>query len=203
VSARHESVAVSRGGRVGEDGTVESLARLREQRMFSCRLSPDRALGSVEEADAFLQDRGLLTRTADCALPSLYEACHEDPYQPGSPGFATWPATKWPWFGELADCGHLIAAVHRGKSLLISGAVARLVDPICRAEITRMRAADRGWGRLLDHLAAAGPSSIGPTGRAGAQAAGDESAAGTAGAVRRDRVTIAARHRRPGTSALQ
>jgi hypothetical protein len=147
-------------GRVGEDETVESLARLREQRMFSCRLSPDRALGSVEEADAFLRDRGLLTRTADCALPSLYEACHEDPYRPGSPGFATWPATKWPWFGELAGRGHLIAAVHRGKSLLISGAVARLLDPICRAEITRMRAADRGWGRLLDHLAAAGPSSI-------------------------------------------
>jgi hypothetical protein len=160
VSARHDSVAVSRGGQVGEDETVESLARLREQRMFSCRLSDDRALGSVEEADAFLRDRGLLTRTADCALPSLYEACHEDPYRPGSPGFATWPATKWPWFGELAGRGHLIAAVHRGKSLLISGAVARLVDPICRAEITRMRAADRGWGRLLDHLAAAGPSSI-------------------------------------------
>ena len=147
-------------GRVGEDGTVESLARLREQRMFSCRLSPDRAPGSVEEADAFLRDRGLLTRTADCALPSLYGACHEDPYRPGSPGFATWPATKSPWFGELAGRSHLIAAVHRGKSLLISGAVARLVDPICRAEITRMRAADRGWGRLLDHLAAAGPSSI-------------------------------------------
>jgi hypothetical protein len=160
VSARHDSVAVSRGGQVGEDETVESLARLGEQRMFSCRLSDDRALGSVEEADAFLRDRGLLTRTADCALPSLYEACHEDPYRPGSPGFATWPATKWPWFGELAGRGHLIAAVHRGKSLLISGAVARLVDPICRAEITRMRAADRGWGRLLDHLAAAGPSSI-------------------------------------------
>jgi hypothetical protein len=114
----------------------------------------------VKEADTFLQDRGLLTRTADCALPSLYEACHEDPYQPGRPGFATWPATKWPWFGELADRGHLITAVRRGKSLLISGAVARLLDPICRAEITRMGTADRGWGRLLDHLAAAGPSSI-------------------------------------------
>ena len=50
--------------------------------------------------------------------------------------------------------------MHRGKSLLISGAVARLLDPICRAEITRMGTADRGWGRLLDHLAAAGPSSI-------------------------------------------
>jgi hypothetical protein len=139
---------------------VESLTWLREQRAFLCRLSPDRALGSVEEADTFLRDRGLLTRTADCALPSLYEACHEDPYQPGSPGFATWPATRWPWFGELADRGHLITAVHRGKSLLISGAVARLLDPICRAEITRMGSADRGWGRLLDHLAAAGPSSI-------------------------------------------
>ena len=147
-------------GRAGEDGTVESLARLREQRTFCCRLSPDRALGSVEEADAFLRDRGLLTRTGDCALPSLHEACHEDPYRPGSPGFATWPATKWPWFGELAGRGHLIAAVHRGKSLLVCGEVARLLDPICRAEITRMRAADRGWGRLLDHLAAVGPSSI-------------------------------------------
>jgi len=78
----------------------------------------------------------------------------------GQPRLRTWPATKWPWFGELAGRGHLIAAVHRGKSLLVAGAVARLLDPICRAEITRMRAADRGWGRLLDHLAAAGPSSI-------------------------------------------
>ena len=128
--------------------------------MFRCRLSPDRALGSVEVADAFLRDRGLLTRTADCALPSLYEACHEDPYQPGRPGFATWPATRWPWFGELGERGHLIVAVHCGKSLLVSGEVARLLDPICRAEITRMRAADRGWRQLLDHLAAAGPSSI-------------------------------------------
>lgn len=139
---------------------MEVLAALREQRAFRCRLTLDRALGSMAEAEAFLLDRGLLTRTADCALPSLYAACHEDPYQPGSPGFATWPATKWPWFGELGDRGHLIAAVHRGKSLLLSGEVARLLDPICRAEISRMRAADRGWGRLLDHLAAAGPSSI-------------------------------------------
>ena len=108
----------------------------------------------------FLRDRGLLTRTADCALPSLYEACHEDPCKIGGVGFAAWPATKWPWFGELAGRGHLVAAVHRGKNLLVTGEVARLLDPICRAEIERMRAADRGWARLLDHLAAAGPSSI-------------------------------------------
>jgi hypothetical protein len=140
--------------------TMESLAELRERRSFQCRLTPDRALRSVAEADAFLRDRGFLTRTADCALPSLYEACHEDPYQPGSPGFATWPVTKWPWFGELAERGHLVAAVHRGKNLLVTSSVARMLDPICRAELDRMRAADRGWARLLDHLAAAGPSSI-------------------------------------------
>jgi hypothetical protein len=139
---------------------VESLAGLRVQRRFQCRLAPDWALRSLEEADAFLRDRGLLTRTADCALPSLYEACHEDPYKPGSAGFAAWPATKWPWFGELAGRGYLVTAVHRGKNLLVSGEVARLLDPICRAEIKRMRAADRGWRRLLDHLAAAGPSSV-------------------------------------------
>ena len=67
---------------------------------------------------------------------------------------------KWPWFGELAARGYLIVAVHRGKNLLVTDAVARLLDPICRAEIERMRAADRGWRRLLDHLAAAGPSSV-------------------------------------------
>jgi hypothetical protein len=139
---------------------VESLTGLLEQRAFECRLAPDRALRTVAEAEAFLRGRGLLTRTADCALPSLYEACHEDPYKPGSPGFATWPATKWPWFGELAGRGYLVTAVHRGKNLLVTDEVAGLLDPICRAEITRMRQADAGWGRLLDHLAAVGPSSI-------------------------------------------
>jgi hypothetical protein len=103
--------------------SVELLGELLERRVFDCRLAPDRPLGTLAEAEAFLQDRGLLTRTADCALPSLYEACHEEPYQPGSPGFASWPATKWPWFGELAERGYLIAAVHRGKNLLVTGEV--------------------------------------------------------------------------------
>ena len=139
---------------------MESLAELRERRAFECRLVPGRALASLAEADAFLRDRGLLTRTADSALPSLYEACQEEPYQPGGQGFATWPATKWPWFGELAGRGYLVTAVHRGKNLLVTGEVARLLDPICRAETDRMRAADRDWARLLDHLAAAGPSGL-------------------------------------------
>jgi hypothetical protein len=93
-------------------------------------------------------------------LPSLYGACHEEPYLPGGVGFATWPATKWPWFGQLGERENLIVAVHRGKNLLVSPGVAGLLDPICRAEIARMRAADRGCALLLDHLAVVGPSSL-------------------------------------------
>jgi hypothetical protein len=137
---------------------MESLAELRERRAFECRLTPDRALASLDEAEAFLRERALLTRTPDCALPSLYEACHESPYRPGTAGFGSWPATKWPWFGALTERGHLCVAVHRGKNLLVSAEAAALLDPIARAETERMRAEDPGWRRLLDHLARVGPS---------------------------------------------
>ena len=50
--------------------------------------------------------------------------------------------------------------MHRGKNLLVSPGVAALLDPICRAEIERMRATAPDWDRLLDHLTVAGPSTI-------------------------------------------
>jgi hypothetical protein len=139
---------------------VDTLQELRERRAYECRLTPDRALETLDEAEAFLVDRGLLTRTADGALPSLFEACHEDPYAPASSGFGTWPATKWPWFGELAERGYLVLKVHRGKSLLVTDHVARLLDPICHAELSRMDRTDEDWTPLLRHLAAAGPSTL-------------------------------------------
>ena len=139
---------------------IASMEELRERRAYECRLTPDRALQSLDEAETFLLDRGLLTRTADSALPSLFEACHEEPYAPESPGFGQWPRTKFPWFGELGARGHPIVAVHRGKGLLVSPEVMRLLDPICRAEIARMEAVDPDWARLLRHLAEAGPSEL-------------------------------------------
>jgi hypothetical protein len=140
---------------------VTTLAELEERRAYECRLTPDRALETLDEAEEFLGDRGLLTRTADSALPSLFEACHEEPYARESPGFGQWPATKFPWFGQLGARGHLVLAVHRGKSLLVTGEVAALLDPICHAELARMEAADEGWARLLNHLAETGPSELG------------------------------------------
>jgi hypothetical protein len=139
---------------------VSTLAELGERRAYECRLTPDRALETIDEADEFLCDRGLLTRTTDSALPGLFEACHEEPYAHDKPGFGQWPATKFPWFGQLGARGHLVLAVHRGKSLLATDAVAALLDPICRAELARLELEDENWARLLRHLADAGPSEL-------------------------------------------
>jgi hypothetical protein len=140
---------------------VTTLAELEQRRAYECHLTPDRALETLDEAEGFLRNRGLLTRTADSALPSLFEACHEEPYALESPGFGQWPATKFPWFGQLGARGHVILAIHRGKSLLVTDKVAALLDPILRAELARMEEANDGWARLLRHLADAGPSELG------------------------------------------
>lgn len=138
---------------------TDSLAALRERRDYECRLTPDRALESIADARDFVRDRGLLTRTPDCALPSLYEACHEEPYRQGGRGFASWPATKWSWAHELSELpGVHCLDIHRGKTMLLSDEVLALVDPVCRAELARMERSDPGWGKLLAHLADAGPS---------------------------------------------
>jgi hypothetical protein len=101
--------------------TMEELAA---QRAMACRLLPDRALATLEEAEAFLLERGLLTLTPDGALPSLFGACHEEPYAPGVRGFGTWPCTKWWWHAALAARpGVLLVKLHRGKSLDITTSV--------------------------------------------------------------------------------
>ena len=139
---------------------IPSITDLLERRAYECRLVPDRALESLDEAEDFLRDRGLLTRTADSFLPSLFEACHEEPYAHDRRGFGQWPRTKYPWFGELGARGYPVLAIHRGKNLLVTDEVARLIDPIARAELDRMEAADPDWARLLGHLAEAGPSDL-------------------------------------------
>ena len=133
---------------------------MRQRRIRLCRLAPEDALSTFEDACAFLADRGMLTLTADSALPSLFAACHEPPYKPGGTGFASWPRTKWPWGGRLAEQeGVVDAKVHRGKTLLLSAEAATLVDPICRAELDRVEAGSYGpeGARLVAYLSAAGP----------------------------------------------
>jgi hypothetical protein len=139
---------------------VVSLPELEDRRAEACRLRPERALESLDQAEAFLRDRGLLTRTPDSALPSLFEACHEEPYKPGVGGFAEWPRTKWSWSFELLERpGVHEAKIHHGKTLYLSEETARIVDPIVRTELERLESADAEWARLLRHLTEAGPSS--------------------------------------------
>jgi hypothetical protein len=136
------------------------VEEIQARRRHLCRLTPDRALESPSDALAFLRDRGVLTRTPDSALPSFFEACHEEPYSAGGRGFGSWPATKYPWYFELAERPDVHELrVHNGKSILFTDETRPLVDPICRAELARMEA-ENEWAPLLTHLAAAGPSTI-------------------------------------------
>lgn len=147
---------------VSSSATAGALEELERRRSEECRLTPDRALSDIEEAGEFLLERGLLTRSPDSALPSLYGACHEDPYLPGGHGFAAWPRTKYSWAAELAERPDVIVLkIHNGKSLFLGPPALTLADPVCRAELARMTRADREWRRLLDFLADAGPSLIG------------------------------------------
>jgi hypothetical protein len=144
----------------------QEVAALQRRRQDECRLSAGLALETFDDAAAFLDDRGMLTRTPDCSLPSVFAACQEEPYRTGGKGFAGWPATKWWWAGALeATDGVTVLKVHNGKNLLLSPRVLQLADPICRAELDRLvtqpirSEEDRLTRRLLDHLAEAGPSS--------------------------------------------
>jgi hypothetical protein len=140
-------------------GTLATMPELEERRRVECRLTRDRALETLDDAEAFLRDRGLLTRTADCALPSLFGACHEEPYRPGSRGFGSWPKTKWRWSFDLRErCAY--AAIHRGKGLYLTEETAALADPLCRAELARVEEGAYGEAarRLVERLALLGPA---------------------------------------------
>jgi hypothetical protein len=132
------------------------LAELQQRREHECRLTPNRALQSIDEAAAWVAERGLVEITPCCSLPSLHTACHEEPYKPGSRGFGAYPRTKYPWGFELPERPGIHALqIHRGKRLLVTSAVAALVDPLAREAIEAAEGHER---LLLDHLAAAGPS---------------------------------------------
>lgn len=103
----------------------------------------------------------MLTLAQDSALPSLFGACHEEPYDATKRGFASWPKTKWPWGGKLAEReGVLDMKIHRGKTLFVTGEAARAVDPLCRDALEVADAAADDGARILRHLRAAGPSTV-------------------------------------------
>src|SRR5919201_5198071 len=114
------------------------LNELQQRRVYACRLSPDHALESVVEAEAFVRERGVVTLTPSSSLPSLYGACHEQPYIPGGKGFGAYPRTKWPWGWELRERpGIHWLRLLRGTGVFHTDAVAAHADPLCREELAR------------------------------------------------------------------
>jgi hypothetical protein len=132
------------------------LEGLRAERTHACRLTPDRALHTVQEAAAWVRERGIVTIVPDCSLPSLFLACHEPPYRAGSRGFGLWPRTKYPWAVELTTHPGIHGLkIHRGRRVLVSDAVAAILDPLCRAAVEAAAASP-----LVAHLRAAGASLV-------------------------------------------
>ena len=139
-----------------------SLTELRAQRAHACRLTRDRALRSLDEAEGFLRDRRILTLVADSALPSLFGAIHEEGL-PGKSGFGSWPKTKWPWGGELASRpGVRTLKIHVGKLVFLTPEALSIVDPLCREALAQAEDGSEGEvaAAFARHLAAAGPSSL-------------------------------------------
>jgi hypothetical protein len=139
------------------------LEELEKRRKFVCRLAPERALTSTEEAEEFLRDRGMLTLMPDCSLPSLFGACHEEPYKAGGRGFASWPKSKWWWGGDLAARrGVHSVRLHAGKGLFLTDENAARADALCRGELADAEEGRYGPGaqRLVRHLADGGPAAI-------------------------------------------
>jgi hypothetical protein len=140
---------------------VAGLSELRERRDDTLRLRPERALDSIADAEAFVRERGVITLTPSCSLPSLYGACHEEPYTPGGHGFGAYPRTKWPWGWELRDRpGIHWLRLLRGTGVFLTDDVIAVADPLCHAELESAEAGEFGEDemRLVTHLRAAGPS---------------------------------------------
>ena len=139
------------------------LSDLERLRQSACRLDPEDALASLDDAAAWIRERGAVTITPCCSLPALHVAIHEEPYRPGSRGFGLYPATKWWWAGELAARPGLhMLKIHRGKGLIADERVARLADPLARQALADAEAGALGDDarRLVVHLAEAGPSEV-------------------------------------------
>jgi hypothetical protein len=141
-----------------------SEVELDAMRAYACRLDPERALESFEQAEAWVRDRGVVEGTGHCSLPSLHVAIHEPPYDRRSRGFGLYPATKWWWGGTLAARpGLWRLKIHCGKSLLVRADIAGHAAPLARSALADAESGAAGEleRRLLEHLAENGPAEVG------------------------------------------
>ena len=137
------------------------MEELQQRRVEICRLEPQFALVELDDAIAFVHDRGLVTLTPCCSLPSLFAACHEEPHSPGKPGYGRYPKTRWWWGGALAEAEHVTATkLHGGKTLYLAPRLVDVVAPLCLESLADAKTGRFGEdaARIVGVLEAAGPS---------------------------------------------
>ena len=83
-------------------------------RAYLLRLTPDRALESLDDAEAWVRERGLVTLLPSTSLPSLFAACHEEPYSEHARGF-----------GSRLKTEVVVEQSHRGARAALRQAAAR------------------------------------------------------------------------------
>ena len=189
--------------RLLEDGSVESLTELQERRAFQCRLMPGRALRSLEEADAFLRDRGLLDAHGGLRVAELVLGVPRGSVQARQPGFRHVASDEMAVVrraGRARLPGHRDprqepARDRRGVHAPPDLPCGDRTHARCGPRLGRSCWTIRRRGTIQHRRRQVRPSGS----RAGA-----EVAAGTAGAVRRDHRALAAGDRRgtPASSEL-
>ena len=132
----------------GERGDLQRWLAARDR---LCRLSPEWALKTLDEAAGFLRDRGMLTLSPDSWLPSLFQACHDEPYSAHARGFGGWPRTKWMWPARLGTRPDVVVTrLHRGKLLYLADPLGSGLASLCRTSAEE--AADGALGSDAAHL---------------------------------------------------
>ncbi len=140
---------------------VPSMDDLLARRAYECRLTPDRALETLEDAEGFLQDRGLLTRTADSRAAEPVRRVPRGAVRARQAGVRAVAADEVPVvraarrarLSRPRDPSRQEPARHRRDG------TADRPDRPRRARAAWRRKTPRG-ARLLRHLADAGPSEL-------------------------------------------
>ena len=133
------------------------------RRVERCRLDAAHALDTTDDALAFLADRRMLTLTPSSSLPSLFGACHEEPYAPDKGGYAQYPRTRWWWGGWLAREPDVVTTkLARGRQLFLDRGLAASVAPLPLRELARVDAGEAGpdAAALASLLAEAGATTV-------------------------------------------
>jgi len=126
-------------------------------RTYLHRLTPDRALTTIEAAIKFVREIGLVLRTPDPYLPSLFGAAQGKPFKSGAGGFGNWPAHAWWWDREISALPDVLTLkLIRGRTTFAASKAWPAIDAAVRGRISERL--EEFELELIDELRQRGPT---------------------------------------------